>query len=69
MSYIRCVNDGHANGITDVDDDAFLLVYTGGSTAGSNLVEASATEANYSLGARCKLNGTTCYMMFASAAG
>jgi len=69
LSYIRCCNDGHANGIADVDDDAFLLVYAGGTTAGSNLVEASTTEANYSLGARCKLNGTTCYMMFASAAG
>ena len=69
LSFIRCINDGHANGIADVDDDAFLLVYTGGSTASGNVVETSATEANYAYSARCKLNGTTVYMMFASAVG
>jgi hypothetical protein len=69
LSFIRCVNDGNAAGIADVDDDAFLLVYTGGATAGGNVVEESATEGNYAYSARCKLNGVTCYMMFASAVG
>lgn len=69
LSFIRCVNDGHASGIADVDDDAFLIVLTGGTTGSGNVVESSTTEANYSLSARCKLNGTTCYLMFASAAG
>jgi len=69
LSFIRCCNGGNAAGIADVDDDAFLLVYTGGATDSGNVVEASVTEANYSLSARCKLNGTTCYLMFASAAG
>ena len=69
LSFLRCVNDGHASGIADVDDDAFLLVYTGGTTGSGNVVESSATEANYAYSARCKLNGTAAYMMFASAVG
>jgi hypothetical protein len=69
LSFIRCVNGGNSNGIGDVDDDAFLLVYTGGSTNSGNVIEASTTETNYAYSARCKLNGTTAYLMFASAAG
>lgn len=69
LSYIRCVNDGNASGIADVDDDAYLLVVTGGTTGSGNLVVASTTEANYAYSVRCKLNGTDAYMMFASASG
>lgn len=69
LAFIRCVNDGHANGIADVDDDAYLLVYAGGSTSSGNVIVSSTTEVNYSLSARCKLNGTDAFMMFASAAG
>ncbi|MAH50244.1 hypothetical protein CMI37_30770 [Candidatus Pacearchaeota archaeon] len=69
LSLIRCVLGGNASGIADVDDDAFLVVLDGGTTGSGNIVAASTTESNYSLSARCKLNGVTCYLMFASAAG
>ena len=70
LSFIRCVNDGNADGITDVDDKAYLLILTGGAIAGGNIVEASTTEANYAYSARCILpGGQVAYMMFASAVG
>ena len=69
LSLIRCSIGGHANGIADVDDDAFLLVLDGGGIGSGNIVEASNTETNYSHTARCKLNGTTVFMMFASQVG
>ncbi len=69
LSLIRCSIGGHANGIADVDDDAFLLVLTGGTIGSGNIVESSVGEVNYSHSARCKLNGTTVFMMFASQVG
>jgi len=70
LSFIRCVNDGNAAGIATVDDKAYLLVLTGGSIAGGNIVEASVTEANYAWSARCMLpGGQVAYMMFANAVG
>ena len=69
LSLIRCVLGGNATGLADIDDDAFLIVLDGGAIAGGNIVEASTTEANYAYSARCKLNGTTAYLMFASAVG
>ena len=69
LSLIRCSIGGHADGIADVDDDAFLLVLDGGGIGSGNIVEASNTETNYSHTARCKLNGTIVFMMFASQGG
>lgn len=69
LSFIRVVNGGNANGIADVDDDGYLLTFSGGSTGAGNIVVASTTETNYSLSARCKLNGVDAFLMFASAAG
>lgn len=69
ISLHRFVLGGDSTGAANVDDNAFLLTLTGGSIASGNIVEASTTETNYSHSARCKLNGTTVYLMFASAAG
>jgi len=70
LAFIRCVNDGNAAGVADVDDDAYLLVLDGGAIAGGNIVEASVTEANYAWSARCRLpGGQVAYMMFANAVG
>jgi hypothetical protein len=63
LSFIRVVNDGHANGIADVDDDANLLVITGGSIAGGNMVQAETDETKFSHKIRCKVHGTTMYLM------
>lgn len=69
VSFLRCVNGGNASGIADVDDDAHLIVYDGGSTASGNVVESSTTEANYAYSIRVKMNGTVMYLMAASAVG
>jgi predicted RecA/RadA family phage recombinase len=69
QAFIRCVNDGNATGIAALDDTLNLLTLTGGAIAGGNIVEASATEANYAYSARCNIHGVTMYMMFASAVG
>jgi len=69
LSFIRVVNGGHANGITDVDDKAYLLVIDGVTEGAGNMVVASATEANYVSAARCKINGVEKWLMFASASG
>lgn len=66
LSFIRCVNGGNSSGRADVDDDAYLLVYDGGSNATGNVFEAAVTEANYAYCGRCKINGTVMYMMFSS---
>jgi hypothetical protein len=63
LSFIRVVNDGHANGIADVDDDANLLVITGGAIASGNMVQAETDETKFSHKIRCKVHGTTMYLM------
>jgi hypothetical protein len=63
LSFIRVVNDGHANGIADVDDDANLLVITGGSIASGNMVQAETDETKFSHKIRCKVHDTTMYLM------
>jgi hypothetical protein len=63
LSFIRVVNDGHANGIADVDDDANLLVITGGSIASGNMVQAETDETKFSHKIRCKVHDTTIYLM------
>ncbi len=69
LSLIRCVLGGNATGIADLDDDAYLLTLTGGTIGAGNMVVASTTEANYSHAAKCHINGTEMWMMFASASG
>jgi hypothetical protein len=59
-SFIRCENVG-ATKIA-----GFLLDLVSPST---DMLVASATEANYAYAVRCRLNGTVYWMMFASASG
>lgn len=64
VSFIRVVNDGNANGIADVDDDAFLLAISGGSIGAGNMVQADADETKFSHKIRIKLpDGSTGYLM------
>ena len=63
LSFIRIVNAGHANGIADVDDDANLLVITGGAIASGNMVQAETDETKFSHKIRCKVHGSTMYLM------
>ncbi len=69
LSFIRCSNAGNATGVGLVDDKAYLLVLDGGAIASGNIVESSATEANYAYSIRVKLAGTVMYLMAASAVG
>jgi len=66
LSFIRCVLGGNSTGRGKIDDKAFLLTLTGGANGTDNIVEAATEEAKYAYGARCSINGTTMYMMFAS---
>jgi len=66
LSFIDVVNQGHANGITDVDDKAFFITFSGGSTASGN-VFAAKTSSAVSHGLRCRFNGTTYYLMVSDA--
>lgn len=63
LSFIRVVNGGDSNGIADVDDDANLLAISGGSIAGGNMVQAETDETKFSHKIRCKVHGTTMYLM------
>lgn len=63
VSFIRVVNDGNASGIADVDDDANLITVTGGAVGAGNLVQAETDETKFSHKIRCKIHGTTMYLM------
>ena len=63
LSFLRCVNGGHANGIADVDDDAFLIHYTGGAISSGNVVQTEADETKFSHKIRVNMSGTTMYLM------
>jgi len=69
ISFQRFVLGGNTTGAANVDDNAFLFKITGGTIASGNIVEASTTEANYSHSIRVNVNGTTVYLMCASAVG
>lgn len=69
LSFFRAVNGGDATGGADVDDDVALFDISGVTIATGNLVAASTTEANYSHSVRVRINGTSYYMMLASAEG
>ncbi len=66
VSFIRVVNDGNANGIADVDDDANLITITGGAIAAGNMVQAETDETKFSHKIKCKIHGTTRYIMLTS---
>ena len=69
LSFIRIVNGGHATGVGNVDDDAYLLDIVGTTEGAGNMVVASNTEANYVSAAKCRINGVEKWLMFASASG
>jgi len=62
VSFLRLVNDGHADGIADVDDDVNLFTLTGGATGAGN-VFAAQSGAGVSHTLRVKIHGTTYYLM------
>ncbi|MBK7181398.1 MAG: hypothetical protein IPH82_30180 [Chloroflexi bacterium] len=63
LSYLRCVNDGHANGIADVDDDASLIEIIGHTIGAGNMVVAEVDETKFSHKIRINIGGTTYYLM------
>jgi hypothetical protein len=70
LSFIRfSMAGGHADAITDIDDDAYLFDIVGATEGAGNMVIASNTEANYVSAAKCRINGVEKWLMFASASG
>lgn len=69
LAYIRFSNGGNATGVANVDDDAYLFDFVGVTEGAGNMFVASATEGNYATAARCRVNGTEKWLMFASASG
>ena len=63
LSYLRCVNDGHVNGIADVDDDANLIEIIGHTIGAGNMVVAEVDETKFSHKIRINIGGTTYYLM------
>lgn len=63
LSYLRCVNDGHANGIADVDDDISLIEIVGHTIGSGNLVVTEVDESKFSHKIRCKVGDTVLYLM------
>lgn len=63
LSYLRCVNDGHADGIADVDDDVSLIEIIGHTIGSGNLVVAETDETKFSHKIRINIGGTTYYLM------
>ncbi len=67
LSFLRFCNDGDADGIADVDDDAFLMVLSGGSVGAGNIMAAK-TAAAVSHTWRVKgPDGNTYYLMLSDA--
>lgn len=63
LSYLRCVNDGHADGIADVDDGVSLIEIIGHSIGSGNLIVADADETKFSHKIRINIDGTPYYLM------
>lgn len=63
VSFIRVINGGNANGIADVDDDAFLIAFSGGAIGAGNVVQTEVDETKFSHKIRVKMNGTVMYLM------
>jgi len=71
LSYFRAVNGGHANGISDVDDDAVFFDIQGltsgsGSTFQSGLTAATVNAATTAV-LKCLVGSTTYYIPLATA--
>jgi len=69
LSYIRVVNDGHANGKSDVDDDAFLFSLQGFGAGTGKLVEAGTGMGTVTGTFKIKLGADTRYIPYYSSAG
>ena len=65
LSYIRCINGGHADGISDVDDDAFLFSLQGMTAGSGSLYDTSASAATGDATLKIKIGGTTKYLLVA----
>lgn len=63
LSYFRVVNDGHANGKADVDDDVVLFDIQGHTIASGNMIVAETDETKFSHKIRCRVGSTTYYLM------
>ena len=63
LSYIRVISDGHADGIADVDDDAYLLSINGHTIGAGNMVVAETDETKFSHKIRIDIGGTDYYLM------
>lgn len=64
LSFIRIVNDGHANGKADVDDDAVLLDIQGLTAGAAHVFTTGLTAATVNAATTCSLKiriGTTTY--------
>ena len=74
LSFFRAVNDGHANGKSDVDDDAALFELTGFTLGSGNMVSANTSGkstldfTNWVL-LRIDIGGTTHYIPAAQTIG
>jgi len=65
-SFIRCAIGGDSTGAANIEDNANLLVITGGSNASGNIVGAAGDEPTWTSNTyliRCKLNGQTAYIV------
>jgi len=65
-SFIRCSLGGDSTGAANIEDNAHLLVITGGSNASGNIVGAAGDEPTWTSKThliRCKLNGTVAYLV------
>lgn len=65
LSYIRCINGGNSNGISDVDDDAFLLSLQGMTAASGSLYDTTASGATGDATLKIKIGSTTKYLLVA----
>jgi hypothetical protein len=63
LSYFRAVNDGHADGKADVDDDVALIEIIGHTIAAGNMLQAETDETKFSHKARIRIAGTDYFIM------
>lgn len=63
VSFLRIVNGGNANGIADVDDDAFLMSLQGFDINAGNVVQTEVDETKFSHKIRIKVGNTPMYLM------
>jgi hypothetical protein len=63
LSYFRVVNDGHASGIADVDDDVCLFSINGHTIGAGNMIVAEDDETKFSHKIRVDIGGTDYYLM------